>query len=192
MQKPKERTTPLSHASTTYQRHADNLHGRASNQHQPDKFSPESEMELDQKTLMAALHTYITQNLSAQSNDKSSHSRTKGSQIYADKFYSSQVSPFDGTFAKGKAEDLKMKKLIQPRPASRVLGPTPEMLNHRSASMDNPKDPLSIVDGKVDILFFLTYLKFPLCLLRIFEGRKKKVKLDILIDLLLLGYLYLP
>ncbi|KFQ52146.1 hypothetical protein N333_13513, partial [Nestor notabilis] len=95
---------------------------------------------------MAALHTYITQNLSAQSNDKSSHSRTKGSQIYADKFYPSHVSPFDGTFAKGKAEDLKMKKLIQPRPASGVLGPSPEMLNHKSASMDNPKDPLSVVD----------------------------------------------
>ncbi|XP_061205388.1 receptor-type tyrosine-protein phosphatase N2 isoform X2 [Neopsephotus bourkii] len=146
MQKPKERATPLSHASTTHQQHADNLHGRASSSHHPDKFSPESEMELDQKTLMAALHTYITQNLSAQSNDKSSHSRTKGSQIYADKFYSSQVNPFDGTFAKGKAEDLKMKKLIQPRPASGVLGPTPEKLNHKSASMDNPKDPLSVVD----------------------------------------------
>ncbi|XP_061323983.1 receptor-type tyrosine-protein phosphatase N2 isoform X1 [Pezoporus flaviventris] len=146
MQKPKERTTPLSHASTTHQQHADSLHGRASNSHQPNKFLPESEMELDQKTLMAALHTYITQNLSAQSNDKNSHSRTKGSQIYADKFYSSQVSPFDETFAKGKAEDLKMKKLIQPRPASGVLGPTPEKLNHKYASMDNPKDPLSVVD----------------------------------------------
>ncbi|XP_065522864.1 receptor-type tyrosine-protein phosphatase N2 isoform X3 [Lathamus discolor] len=146
MQKSKERATPLSHASTTHRQHADNLHGRASNSHQPDKFSPESEMELDQKTLMAALHTYITQNLSAQSNDKSSHGRTKGSQIYADKFYSSQVSPFDGTFAKGKAEDLKMKKLIQPRPASEVSVPAPEMLNHKSASMDNPKDPLSVVD----------------------------------------------
>ncbi|KAM9022635.1 receptor-type tyrosine-protein phosphatase N2 isoform 2-T2 [Ara ararauna] len=146
MQKPKERANPLSHASTTHQQQADNLHGRASNSHQPDKFSPESEMELDQKTLMAALHKYITQNLSAQSNDKSSHSRTKGSQIYADKFYSSQVSPFDGTFAKGKEEDLKMKNLIQPRPASGVLGPTPEMLNHKSASEDNPKDPLSVVD----------------------------------------------
>ncbi|KAM9575638.1 receptor-type tyrosine-protein phosphatase N2 isoform 3-T3 [Guaruba guarouba] len=146
MQKPKERANPLSHASTTHQQQADNLHGRASNSHQPDKFSPESEMELDQKTLMAALHKYITQNLSAQSNDKSSHSRTKGSQIYADKFYSSQVSPFDGTFAKGKEEDLKMKNLIQPRPASGVLGPTPEMLNHKSASEDNLKDPLSVVD----------------------------------------------
>ncbi|KFP13417.1 hypothetical protein Z169_13839, partial [Egretta garzetta] len=95
---------------------------------------------------MAALHTYITQNLSAQSNDKSSHSRTKGSHIYADRFYSSQVSPFDGSFAKGKAEDFKMKKLFQPRPASGVPGPTPEMLNHKSASQDEPKDPLSAVD----------------------------------------------
>ncbi|KFO13016.1 hypothetical protein N312_11104, partial [Balearica regulorum gibbericeps] len=95
---------------------------------------------------MAALHTYITQNLSAQSNDKSSHSRTKGSHNYADRFYSSQVSPFDETFAKGKAEDFKMKKPFQPRPASGVLGPTPEMLNHKSASQDDPKDPLSVVD----------------------------------------------
>ncbi|NXA16941.1 PTPR2 phosphatase, partial [Ibidorhyncha struthersii] len=95
---------------------------------------------------MAALHTYITQNLSAQSNDKSSHSRTKGSHIYADRFYPSQVSPFDGTLAKGKAEDFKMKKLFQARPASGVLGPTSEVLNHKSASQDDAKDPLSVVD----------------------------------------------
>ncbi|KFP67051.1 hypothetical protein N322_11726, partial [Cariama cristata] len=95
---------------------------------------------------MAALHTYITQNLSAQSSDKSSHSRTKGSHVYADRFYPSQVSPFDGTSAKGKEEDIKMKKLFQPRPASGVLGPTPEILNHKSASQDDPKDTLSIVD----------------------------------------------
>ncbi|KFW79776.1 hypothetical protein N305_14666, partial [Manacus vitellinus] len=62
---------------------------------------------------MAALHTYITQNLSAQSSDKSPHSRTKGSQVYADRFYSTQVSPFDGSFAKGKGEDFKMKKLFR-------------------------------------------------------------------------------
>ncbi|NXI71468.1 PTPR2 phosphatase, partial [Anseranas semipalmata] len=95
---------------------------------------------------MAALHTYITQNLSAQSNDKSSHSRTKGSRIYADRFYSSQVSPFDGTFAKGKAEDFKMKKPFQTKPASGALGPTSEKLNHKSASQDDPKDLLSVVD----------------------------------------------
>ncbi|KFW01950.1 Receptor-type tyrosine-protein phosphatase N2, partial [Eurypyga helias] len=95
---------------------------------------------------MAALHTYITRNLSAQSDDKSSHSRTKGSHIYADRFYSSQVSPFVGSFAKGKAEDFKMKKLFQPRPASGVLRPTPEMLNHKSTSQGDLKDPLSIID----------------------------------------------
>ncbi|XP_009474271.1 PREDICTED: receptor-type tyrosine-protein phosphatase N2 [Nipponia nippon] len=146
MQKPKERAPPLAHASTSHQQHAENLRGRTFSQPEPDKFSPESEMGLDQNTLMAALHTYITQNLSAQSNDKTSHSRTKGSHIYADRFYSSQVSPFDGTFAEGKAEDLKMKKLFQPRPVSGVLGPTPEMPNHKSASQGDPKDPLSVVD----------------------------------------------
>ncbi|KAM9288075.1 receptor-type tyrosine-protein phosphatase N2 [Cariama cristata] len=146
MQKPKERAPPLAHTSTSHQQRADNLRERTLNQPQPDKFSPESEMRLDQKTLMAALHTYITQNLSAQSSDKSSHSRTKGSHVYADRFYPSQVSPFDGTSAKGKEEDIKMKKLFQPRPASGVLGPTPEILNHKSASQDDPKDTLSIVD----------------------------------------------
>ncbi|XP_063180494.1 receptor-type tyrosine-protein phosphatase N2 [Chroicocephalus ridibundus] len=148
MQKPKEKAPPLAHASTSHQQHAENLRGRTFIQPQPDKFSPESEMGLDQQTLMAALHTYITPNLSAQSNDKSSHSRTKGSHIYANRFYSSQVSPFDGTFTKGKGEDFKMKKLFQAKPASAVLGPTPEMLNlnHKSASQDDPKDPLSVVD----------------------------------------------
>ncbi|NXX27841.1 PTPR2 phosphatase, partial [Nicator chloris] len=93
---------------------------------------------------MAALHSYITQNLSAQSSGKSPHSRTKGSQVYAERLYSTQVSPFDGTFAEGKAEDFDMRKLFQPRPG--VLRPTPEMLSHKSASQDDPKDPLSIVD----------------------------------------------
>ncbi|NXF00530.1 PTPR2 phosphatase, partial [Smithornis capensis] len=95
---------------------------------------------------MAALHSYITQNLSAQSNDKSSHSRTKGSQVYADRIYSAQVSPFDRTFTKGKAEDFKMKKLFQPRPVSGVLRPTPEMLSPKSAPQVDPKDPLTVVD----------------------------------------------
>ncbi|NXR79321.1 PTPR2 phosphatase, partial [Pycnonotus jocosus] len=93
---------------------------------------------------MAALHSYITQNLSAQSSERSPHSRTKGSQVYAERLYSTQVSPFDGTFAKGKAEDFNVRKLFQPRPG--VLRPTPEMLSHKSASQDDPKDPLSIVD----------------------------------------------
>uniref|UniRef100_A0A8C3BF38 Receptor-type tyrosine-protein phosphatase N2 n=2 Tax=Anatinae TaxID=2068716 RepID=A0A8C3BF38_CAIMO len=146
MQKPKERVPPLAHTSTSHQQYAENPHGRTFNQPQPDKFSSQPEVGLDQKTLMAALHTYITQNLSAQSNDKSSHSRTKGSHIYAGRFYSSPVSPFDGTFAKGKAEDFKMKKPFQTKPASGVLGPTSEKLNHKSASQDEPKDPLSVVD----------------------------------------------
>ncbi|XP_051465953.1 receptor-type tyrosine-protein phosphatase N2 isoform X2 [Apus apus] len=146
MQKPKEGAPPVARAMKSHQEHAENLRGRTFSQPQLDKFSPESELGLDQKTLMAALHTYITQNLSAQSNDKSSHSRTKESHSYADRFHSSPVSPFDGTFAKGKAEDFKMKKLFQPRPASAVLGPTPEMLNHKSPSQDDAKDPLSVVD----------------------------------------------
>ncbi|XP_048806975.1 receptor-type tyrosine-protein phosphatase N2 isoform X2 [Lagopus muta] len=146
MQKPKERATPLAHTSTSHQQYAENLHGMNFNQPQPDKFSTESEAGLDQKALMAALHTYITQNLSAQSNDKSSHSRTKGSHVYADRFYSSQVGPFDGSFSRGKAEDFKMNKLFQPQPASGVLGPAPEMLNHKSASQNDPKDLLRVVD----------------------------------------------
>ncbi|XP_021243300.1 receptor-type tyrosine-protein phosphatase N2 [Numida meleagris] len=146
MQKPKERGTPLAHTSTSHQQYAENLHGMTFNQPLPDKFSAESEAGLDQKALMAALHTYITQNLSAQSNDKSSHSRTKGSHIYADRVYSSQVSPFDGSFSRGKAEDFEMNKPFQPQPATGVLGPAPEMLNHKSAPQNDPKDPLRVVD----------------------------------------------
>lgn len=104
---------------------------------------------------MAALHSYITQNLSAHSGDNSPPSRTKGSQVDAGSLYSTQGSAFDGTFAKGKAEDFKMRKMLQPRPGPGALRPTPEMLSHKSASQDEPKDPLSIVDGKVDI-----YLSF--------------------------------
>ncbi|NXD00983.1 PTPR2 phosphatase, partial [Certhia brachydactyla] len=94
---------------------------------------------------MATLHSYITQNLSAQSSDNSPHSRTKGPQGYAERSYSTQVSPFDGTFDEGKA-DFKLRKLFQPRPAPGVLRPAPEMLSHKSTSQDDPKDPLSIVD----------------------------------------------
>ncbi|NXN84881.1 PTPR2 phosphatase, partial [Bombycilla garrulus] len=95
---------------------------------------------------MAALHSYITHNLSAQSGEKSPRSRTKGSQLYVERLYSTQVSPFDGTFAKGKAEDFKMRKPFQQRPVPGVLRPTPEMLSRKSAAQDDPKDPLSIVD----------------------------------------------
>ncbi|NXI46812.1 PTPR2 phosphatase, partial [Galbula dea] len=146
MQKSKEKTPSLAHASTPHQQHAENLLGRTLHQPQPEKLSPEPEMGLGPKTLMATLHTYITQNLSAQSNDKSPYGRTKGSHIYAERLYSPQVSPLDGTFAKGKAENFKMKKLLQPRPASGVLGPTSAVLNHKSAYQDDPKDPLSAVD----------------------------------------------
>ncbi|OXB64001.1 hypothetical protein ASZ78_002885, partial [Callipepla squamata] len=146
MQKPKERAAPLAHTSTSHQQYGENLHGMTSNQPQPDKYSMESEAGLDQKALMAALHTYITQNLSAQSNDKSSHSRTKGSHIYADRFYSSQVSPFDGSFSRGKAEDFKTNKPFQPQSAVGALGPAPVMLNQKSASQNDPKDPLRVVD----------------------------------------------
>ncbi|XP_072184602.1 receptor-type tyrosine-protein phosphatase N2 isoform X1 [Excalfactoria chinensis] len=146
MQNPKERATPLAHASTSHQQYAENLRGMTFNQPQPDMFSTESEAGLDQKALMAALHTYITQNLSAQSSDKSSHSRTKGSHVYADRFYSTQVGPSDGSFSRGKAEDFKMNKLFQPQPASGVLGLAPEMLHHKSPSQNDPKDLLRVVD----------------------------------------------
>ncbi|KFP80856.1 hypothetical protein N311_11511, partial [Apaloderma vittatum] len=98
---------------------------------------------------MAALHTYITQNLSAQSNDKSSHSRPKESHVSAGRFYSSQVDPFGGTFTEEKVGGFKMKKPFQPRPVSGVLGPTPGMQNHKSASQDDPKDPLTVVDETI-------------------------------------------
>ncbi|XP_065587291.1 receptor-type tyrosine-protein phosphatase N2 [Cyrtonyx montezumae] len=146
MQKSKERATPLAHVSTSHQQYGENLHGMTSNQPQPDKYSMEPEAGLDQKALMAALHTYITQNLSAQSNDKSSHSRTKGSHIYSDRFYTSQVSPFDGSFSRGKAEDFKTNKPLQPQSAVGVLGPAPAMPNPKSASQNDPKDPLRVVD----------------------------------------------
>ncbi|XP_068862517.1 receptor-type tyrosine-protein phosphatase N2 isoform X2 [Aphelocoma coerulescens] len=145
-QNPKERSLPLAHASKSHQEFSENPHGRTLSQRQPDQLLPESGMGLGQKSLVAALHSYITQNLSAQSSDKSPHSRTKGPQAYAERLYSTQVSPFDGTFAKGKAEDFKVKKLLQPRPVPGVLSATPEMLSYKSASQDNPKDPLSIVD----------------------------------------------
>ncbi|XP_041900382.1 receptor-type tyrosine-protein phosphatase N2 isoform X2 [Corvus kubaryi] len=145
-QNPKERLLSLAQASKSHQESSENPHGRTLSQRQPDQLLPESGMGLSQKSLMAALHSYITQNLSAQSSDKSPHSRTKGSQAYAERLYSTQVSPFDGTFAKGKAEDFKVKKPLQPRPVPGVLRATPEMLSHKSASQDNPKDPLSIVD----------------------------------------------
>ncbi|XP_058689479.1 receptor-type tyrosine-protein phosphatase N2 [Poecile atricapillus] len=148
----KELSPPLARASKSQQEFPADPRGRTLSQRQPAQLSPESGMGLSQKSLMASLHSYITQNLSAQSNEKSPHSRTKGSQVYAERLYSTQVSPFDGTLAKGKAEDFRTRKLFQPRPVPGVLRPTPEMLSHKSPSQDDPKDPLSIVDGKADTL----------------------------------------
>ncbi|NXK57639.1 PTPR2 phosphatase, partial [Sylvietta virens] len=92
----------------------------------------------------AAPRPYSTRNLSAHSGDRSPPGRTTGSQAYAERLRSTQVSPFDGTFARGKAEEFKMRKLFHPRPGG--LRPTPEMLSRKSPSLDDPKDPLSIVD----------------------------------------------
>ncbi|NWR43985.1 PTPR2 phosphatase, partial [Regulus satrapa] len=95
---------------------------------------------------MAALHSYITRNPSAQGTEKSTRSRTPGAQEYAERLLATQVSPFDGTFDQGKAEDFHVRKLFQPRPVPGALRPTPEMLSHKSAPHSDPKDPLSIVD----------------------------------------------
>uniref|UniRef100_A0A8C3U2C2 Protein tyrosine phosphatase receptor type N2 n=1 Tax=Catharus ustulatus TaxID=91951 RepID=A0A8C3U2C2_CATUS len=139
-QSPKEPSAPLARASKSQQEFPESPRGTLS--------QPESGlgMGMAQKSRMAALHSYITHNLSAQSSEKSPLSRTKGSQLYAERLYSTQVSPFGATFDKGKAEDFKMRKLFQPRPVPGVLRPTPEMLSHKSASQDEPKDPLRIVD----------------------------------------------
>ncbi|OWK56868.1 Receptor-type tyrosine-protein phosphatase N2 [Lonchura striata] len=128
-QNPKEPSPALAHASKSQQEFPESARGRSLRQRQPEKGR-------EQQSLMAALHSYITQNLSAQSSGNSPHSRTKGSQVYPERLYSTQVSPSDGTFAKGKAEDFPMRKLFPQRP-------TPEMLSHKSAPQ---QDPLSIVD----------------------------------------------
>ncbi|XP_068030617.1 receptor-type tyrosine-protein phosphatase N2 isoform X2 [Anomalospiza imberbis] len=143
-QNPKEPSPALVPASKSQQEFPESPRGRSLRQRQPDKLSPEPGR--DQKSLMATLHSYITQNLSAQSSENSPHSRTKGSQARAGRLYSTQVSPFDGTFAKGKAEDFQVRKLFQQRAGPGVQRPTLEMLSHKSASQHDPKDPLSIVD----------------------------------------------
>ncbi|KAM7036659.1 receptor-type tyrosine-protein phosphatase N2 [Passerculus sandwichensis] len=131
-------------ASQSQQEFPEGARGRTLRQRQPDQLPPEP--RAGQRSLMAALHSYITQNLSAHSGENSPPSRTKGSQVYAESLYSTQGSPFHGTLAKGKAEDFKMRKLLQPRPGPGALRPTPEVLSHKSAPQDEPKDPLSIVD----------------------------------------------
>ncbi|XP_056340295.1 receptor-type tyrosine-protein phosphatase N2 [Oenanthe melanoleuca] len=135
-QSPKEPAAALGRASQSEQEFPESPRGTLS---QPG-------MGMAQKSRMAALHSYITQNLSAQSSEKSPRSRTKGPQLYAERLYSTQVSPFGATLDKGKAEDFKMRKLFQPRPVPGVLRPTPAMQSHKSASQDEPKDPLRIVD----------------------------------------------
>uniref|UniRef100_A0A8C5NL76 Uncharacterized protein n=1 Tax=Junco hyemalis TaxID=40217 RepID=A0A8C5NL76_JUNHY len=100
--------------SQSQQEFPEGARGRTLRQRQPDQLPPEP--RAGQRSLMAALHSYITQNLSAHSSENSPPSRTKGSQVYAESLYSSQGSPFDGTLAKGKVEDFKMRKLLQPRP----------------------------------------------------------------------------
>ncbi|XP_063271835.1 receptor-type tyrosine-protein phosphatase N2 [Prinia subflava] len=132
-QSPREPSPPLAQVSKPQQEFPEDAHGML-RQRQPDALPPGP-------GLMAALHSYITHNLSAQS---SPHGRTTAPQGYAERLRSTQGSPFEGTFAKGKAGELKMRKLFQPRPG--VLRPTPEVLGHKSASQDDAKDPLSIVD----------------------------------------------
>ncbi|NXN93040.1 PTPR2 phosphatase, partial [Rhinopomastus cyanomelas] len=156
VRKPKEQAPPLARALSHRER-AGTQHARTLSQPQPDKFSPESEPGLDQKSLVAALRTYVTQNLSAQSGGKSLPGGTRESHVYAGGFYSSQARSLDGTFDKGDGKDSGVKKLLQPRPAPGLLGPAPEMLGHRSASQDDAKDLLSAVDETLvkDVLKYL-------------------------------------
>ncbi|XP_056375537.1 receptor-type tyrosine-protein phosphatase N2 [Hyla sarda] len=109
----------------------------------------ESEADLEKKTLLAALKTYLAQKPASQNPDnRNLNGKATFSSLYSNKYRTSQLSQFDGGLPKDDVEgSYQMKSFLQ-RPRARVLSrPNLGGLIYKSTSrQEGPKDPLSTVD----------------------------------------------
>ncbi|XP_069585819.1 receptor-type tyrosine-protein phosphatase N2 [Ranitomeya imitator] len=109
----------------------------------------ESEADLEKKTLLAALKTYLAQKSVSQNPDNLNlNGKTTLSSLYSNKYRPLQLSQLDGGLPKDDEMDSYQMKSFLPRARARVLSrPNLGALIYKSTSrQENPKDPLSAVD----------------------------------------------
>ncbi|XP_075683521.1 receptor-type tyrosine-protein phosphatase N2 [Rhinoderma darwinii] len=114
-----------------------------------EKPPQESEADLEKKTLLAALKTYLAQKSVSQNPDNlNRNDKAKFALFYANKYRTPQLSQLDGGLPKDDEEDSYQIKSFLPRPRARILSmPNLGALIYKSTSrQENPKDPLSAVD----------------------------------------------
>ncbi|XP_072010068.1 receptor-type tyrosine-protein phosphatase N2 [Engystomops pustulosus] len=114
-----------------------------------EKPPQESEADLEKKTLLAALKTYLAQKTVSQNPDSlNPKGKASFSSLYTNKYRPPQIGQLDGGLPKNEEEDSYRIKSFLPRPRGRVLSrPKIGALIYKSTSrQENPKDPLSAVD----------------------------------------------
>ncbi|XP_073533785.1 receptor-type tyrosine-protein phosphatase N2 isoform X2 [Phyllobates terribilis] len=114
-----------------------------------EKPPQESEADVEKKTLLAALKTYLAQKAVYQSPDNLNlNGKTTFSSLYSNKYRPPQLSQLDGGLPKDDEADSYQIKSFLPRARARVLSrPNLGALIYKSTSrQEDPKDPLSTVD----------------------------------------------
>ncbi|XP_029442891.1 receptor-type tyrosine-protein phosphatase N2-like [Rhinatrema bivittatum] len=136
-------------APMSRQKYPENLPSKAFNSPPADKFPQQVEAELDRKSLLAALKTYVDQKVPAQNLDNASPSgRSKASRLYPSRFLPPQINQFDGKLTQEDEDaDFKMKMPFLQRPGIKVLRPNMgNQIFKPGSPQGKPKDPLSAVD----------------------------------------------
>lgn len=115
-----------------------------------EKPQQQSEADLEKKTLLGALKTYLAQKTVSQNpSNLNVNGKATFSSIYSNKYRIPQLSQLDGGLPKDDEGDRYQIKSFLPRPRAQVLSrPNLGTLIYKSTSrQENPKDPLSTVDG---------------------------------------------
>ncbi|XP_044149940.1 receptor-type tyrosine-protein phosphatase N2 [Bufo gargarizans] len=120
-----------------------------------EKPPQESERELEKKTLLAALKTYLAQKaqkaqkaVSQNPDNRNVNGKASFTSLYSNKHRTPQLGKLDGGFPKDDEEDGYRIKSFLPRQRARVLSrPTLGALIYKYTShQEDPKDPLSAMD----------------------------------------------
>ncbi|XP_069814997.1 receptor-type tyrosine-protein phosphatase N2 isoform X2 [Dendropsophus ebraccatus] len=114
-----------------------------------EKPPQDSEADLEKKTLLTALKTYLAQKSAPPNPDNLNlNGKATFTSLYSNKYRPPQLSQLDGGLPKGDVKgSYQMKSFLQ-RPRARILSrPNLGGLIYKSASrQEDPKDPLSTVD----------------------------------------------
>lgn len=146
VQNSKGRASALAHSAAAHSKYTENLPVRPFSQPQKYIFPVKAEEQFDRKALLAALNAYVAQKAAANNQDGSfSLSRTKGASSYNSMPRPPQMDHLDGTLPKERTGDFEMRPSFLQRPAPALLVP--------GSAQDDPRTPLTTVDGKGSIYF---------------------------------------